>query len=208
MEETSTETVVTKEEPSSPITVLAIPDGTEQNTTGITTPPASPSTAPSSPLQESSTRSISPISLPSTESSHPETTTHLLEKISTLESQLATATKEIEQLKSQNSPVLEALAATSTSMDFPFTFTAPSSSPRAPRSPRHRSNGMRNGSLRRKKPEEKETPIIPEVPVKDTGKENRELIEGLCAAVGVVVLGWMGMWLVNHLVERGERVVK
>ena len=138
-EETSTETLVSKEEPSSPVTVLAIPNGTEQNTTGITTPPASPSTAPSSPLQDSSTRSISPISLPSTESSHTETTTHLLEKISTLESQLATATKQIEQLKSQNSPVLEALAATSTSMDFPFTFTAPPSSPRTPKSPRHRS---------------------------------------------------------------------
>ena len=174
---------------------------------GITTPPASPSTAPSSPLQDSSTRSISPISLPSTESSHAETTTHLLEKISTLESQLAVATKQVEQLKSQNSPVLEALAATSTSMDFPFTFTAPSGSPRTPKSPRHRSNGVRNGSLRRKKPQEKETPIS-EVPVNDPGKENRELIEGLCAAVGVVVLGWMGMWLVNHLVERGERVVK
>ena len=206
-EDTSIETAVNKEEPSSPVTVLTIPNETVQNTTGITTPPASPSTAPSSPLQDSSTRSISPISLPSTESSHTETTTHLLERISTLESQLTTATKEIEQFKMQNSPVLEALAATSTSMDFPFTFTAPSSSPRSPKSPRHRSNGLRNGSLRRKKTPEKETPI-PEVPVKDPGKENRELIEGLCAAVGVVVLGWMGMWLVNHLVERGERVVK
>ena len=95
-------------------------------------------------------------------------------------------------------------------MDFPFTFTAPPSSPRSPKSPRHRSNGVRNGSVRRKKPEEeKKKEITPEISVEETsGKENRELIEGLCAAVGVVVLGWMGMWLVNHLVERGQRVVK
>ena len=39
-------------------------------------------------------------------------------------------------------------------------------------------------------------------------KGDRDLLEGLCAAVGVVVLGWMGMWLVNHLVERGEKLVK
>ena len=51
--------------------------------------------------------------------------------------------------------------------------------------------------------------MVAEAPEKpEKVDKNRELIEGLCTAVGVVVLGWMGMWLVNHLVERGERVVK
>ena len=198
---------VSTETTAEPTTLLAIPAGTEQSSTtetGIATPPTSPpSTAPSSPLQDSSTRSISPISLPSTESSHNiESTTHLLEKISQLESQLATATKQIEDLQQlQQGPIS---AAITSSIDFPFTFVAPSSPSRTP-SKRNR------GSVRRRKTTENKSEIMgvefAEAPAKDKG-DNRELIEGLCAAVGVVVLGWMGMWLVNHLIERGERVVK
>jgi hypothetical protein len=40
------------------------------------------------------------------------------------------------------------------------------------------------------------------------GVERNEFYEGLYAAVGVVVLGWMGMWFINHLVERGQKAVK
>lgn len=40
------------------------------------------------------------------------------------------------------------------------------------------------------------------------GVDNNEFVDGLCAAVGVVVLGWMGMWFINHLVARGERIVR
>jgi hypothetical protein len=216
--ETSTETMV--EQPPSPVKSLALPEtNTPTTQQGIVTPPASPSTAPSSPLQDSSTRSISPISLPSTESSSHTDTSHLLEKIAHLESQLSSATKQIEQLKQQTGPVLGAVSAAiaASSVDFPFTFSAPTSSPsRTPKSPRSR----RNGSMRRKQANGTSSAVvvsaggisvegIEEVdsPEKGAGT-NKELIEGLCAAVGVVVLGWMGMWLVNHLVERGDRVVK
>ena len=34
---------------------------------------------------------------------------------------------------------------------------------------------------------------------------NKELFEGLVAAVGIVVIGWMGTWFVNQFVERGQR---
>ena len=39
-------------------------------------------------------------------------------------------------------------------------------------------------------------------------QDNKEFVDGLVAAVGVVVLGWVGMWFINHLVERGDRVVR
>jgi hypothetical protein len=221
--EMSTETIVDQLQPS-PVTVLAIPVGTEAQIPppppppsassstaepGIVTPPASPSTAPSSPLQDSSTRSISPISLPSTESSQADpTTTTLLEKIALLESQLSAANQQIADLQSQAGPVLGAVSAAiaaSSSVEFPFTFTAPTSTTTSPRTPRLR----RLGSVRKRKVLDTQEVVVAEAPEKpEKGYKNRELIEGLCAAVGVVVLGWMGMWLVNHLVERGERVVK
>jgi len=37
------------------------------------------------------------------------------------------------------------------------------------------------------------------------GEGSKELFEGLVAAVGIVVIGWMGTWFVNQLVERGHR---
>jgi hypothetical protein len=172
----------------------------------ITTPPGSPSTAPSSPLHSTPTRSISPISSESSlpTAPHPDTTA-LLEKISLLESQLAAANETIERFKSSlstQSPILEAIAV-ATTVDFPFTFSAPPSS--TPATPR-RSPGRRVSSIRRKRVP---APVFEEReghPAKDVPRN--ELYEGLCAAVGVVVLGWMGMWFINHLAERGQKVLK
>ena len=103
-------------------------------------------------------------------------------------------------------------SAITSSIEFPFTFTSPASSP----SPSPRKSARRKGSVRRKKPTTEVTTGSSDVVGRDAAvmdapdknDRNRELIEGLCAAVGVVFLGWMGMWLVNRLVERGERVVK
>ena len=181
--------------------------------------PSSPSTIPSSPFHESSTRSISPMSLPSTESSAPDNTS-LLDKISHLESQLATAQEQIEMYKTkltESSPIIRAVSKAmpgTSSSEFPFTFTAPPSSPRTPQR-------RAAGSLRRRKPSmqgTKPTTVskstednVQEIAAKGVtpGKEgNKEFIEGLCAALGVVVLGWMGMWIINQMVERGEKVVK
>lgn len=228
-DEVSVETMVDKEvtQLSAPIMSLAIPAVEIEVTTPATepivvstattaSPPASPSTAPSSPLQASSTRSVSPISLPSSESSRHDNI-HLLEKIAHLESQLNHANKQIEDYKTQleqSSPVLSAVtAAMSSSTDFPFTFTVPTTTPSRspkPRTPlRSRSSGSLSLRHRRKKPEAAEVAVVPVVKEENWSKDkNKELIEGLCAAIGVVVLGWMGMWFVNHLVERGERVVK
>ena len=172
----------------------------------ITSPPTTPSTTPSSP--KDSTRSISPISLPSTESSNPETA-HLLDKISHLESQLALATAQIEDFKIKlqaTSPILNAVSngvanGMASSIDYPFTFTIPSTP-----SPR-RSKSV--GSLRRRPKHNSENTITKPNKSKDLRRDyNRELMEGLCAAVGVVVLGWVGMYFINHLVERGDKVVK
>jgi hypothetical protein len=227
------ETLAEKEDPSarlSPITILAIPNGetNEKRATEeaahtdddkepineppipliVTTPPGSPSTAPSSPLHNPSTHSISPIS---SESSLPINTTAqpphpdalvLLEKIATLESELAAANEQIQHFKStlsKESPILEAVTS---AVDFPFTFTAPSTGS-APTTPR-RSPGRRVGSVRRRRAP---LPSI-EDRVAAKGVERNEFYEGLYAAVGVVVLGWMGMWFVNHLVERGQKAVK
>ena len=235
LDDTEDETLAEKEdEQLSPVAILAIPNGETEDKPSVpeklpadddetvdehpvvavvvTTPPGSPSTAPSSPLHTTSTsvRSISPIS---SESSHPPTvphpdTTALLEKISSLESQLASANETIERFKSTlstQSPILEAVAAATTSAtEFPFTFTAPPSAPTTPR----RSPGRRVSSIRRKRVT---APVVEERKEDVGGKpvaRNKELYEGLCAAVGVVVLGWMGMWFINHLVERGQKAVK
>jgi hypothetical protein len=197
--DTTTETLVNKEEP---VVTLAIPvvEDLPTEPTIETSPPTSPSTAPSSPIHETS-RSISPISLPSTESSNNETTP-LLEKISVLESLLAAARTEIAEYKSQvpivtpSTPVIGPVTAAVTSVDFPFTFTPPSKS-------------RRHASLRARRRKSDVSELKEEFKGHDmdAGKD-RELLDGLAAAVGVVVLGWMGMWLVNHLVERGGRVVK
>jgi hypothetical protein len=222
-DESSIETAVDRDDTRlSPIRSLAIPEIELENTTiteseeEIGQSPSSPSTAPSSPSQTSSGRSISPISLPSTDSSNNDNTKHLIDKISLLESQLASAHKVIEEYKTkleQASPVLSAVTAaiTSSSIDFPFTFTATPTTPKTPtRIGRSKLNGSvrSRGSVPRNKPAEPTTSSELIESAVGKGKDNRELIEGLCAAVGVVVLGWMGMWLVNHLVERGQRVVK
>jgi hypothetical protein len=225
-DEGSVETMVDKEDAKpSPITSLAIPvveveltspvaEPVVESTTTTVSPPASPSTAPSSPLQASSTRSVSPISLSSSESSRHDNI-HLIEKIALLESQLNSANKQIEDYKTQleqSSPILSAVtAAISSSTDFPFTFTVPTTTPTRSPKPRTplRSRSGTSPRHRRKKPEAAETAVVSVVEEEKWSKDkNRELIEGLCAAIGVVVLGWMGMWFVNHLVERGERVVK
>jgi hypothetical protein len=227
------ETLAEKEEPSaqlSPITILAVPNGEtgekpameeavhtddEKDTIDeppipliVTTPPGSPSTAPSSPLHNPSIRSISPIS---SESSLPISTAPLpphpdaiilLEKIATLESQLAAANEQIEHFKSKlssQSPILEAVTS---AVDFPFTFTAPPTGS-APTTPR-RSPGRRVGSVRRRRA----PPPTFEDRSETKGVERNEFCEGLYAAVGVVVLGWMGMWFINHLVVRGQKAVK
>jgi hypothetical protein len=246
LEESVAETVVAKEdggkedggkeETKDEVTTLAIPEVNiteptkspstptpSEPITYIVSPPTSPSTAPSSPITD--TRSISPISLPSTESSHPDPTP-LIEKITYLESLLATARSEIAEFKSRvpRTPVMGTTTATNTSVDFPFTFSAPSSpvpsrrhgSLRLPSSP-SRSLRRRKSSLHNVNDDNMNETTGKEVANGTTGKEggvsanekgDRDLLEGLCAAVGVVVLGWMGMWLVNHLVERGEKLVK
>jgi hypothetical protein len=225
VEETLTETMGKKDIQASPITSLAIPESdhpADGPTTSdhplieVNSPPLSPSTAPSSPLQGPSSRSISPISLPSTESSNNPEATHFLEKITSLESQLLIAQKQIEEYKSKLEMSSPVLAAVTSSIDFPFTFNAP---PPTTPTKRSRTNGsLRSpGSLRRRKVE----PTITELEVEKTEDDvesklnknmskadTKELIDGLCAAVGVVVLGWVGMWFVNHLVERGDRVVR
>ena len=241
LDDAEDETLAEKEDVQlSPVTSLGIPNGeteekpsvpeelpTDDNTETVderpdiavlvTIPPGSPSTAPSSPLHTTSAsiRSISPIS---SESSHPPTvadpdTTALLEKISHLESQLASANETIERFKSTlsaQSPILEAVAAaaaattTASATEFPFTFTAPPSAPTTPR----RSPGRRVSSIRRRRVA---TTVVEKQEEDAGGKQvarNKELYEGLCAAVGVVVLGWMGMWFINHLVERGQKAVK
>lgn len=201
------------------VTTLSIPEAITEPVPEpiieIHSPPTSPSTAPSSPLQDSSTRSISPISLPSTESSAHDGPTHLLDKIASLESQLATAHKQIEEYKQrleEASPVLSAVSqAMSAPIGFPFTFTAPSTLPtRSPKSPRLRSraNGStRHSSFRKKLEAPSETTVVTTAG-DPRGESNREFFEGLSAALGVVVLGWVGMWFINRLVERGDRVVK
>jgi hypothetical protein len=225
VEDTLTETVGDKDtRGASPITSLAIPESdhpADGNTTSdhplieINSPPLSPSTAPSSPLQGPSSRSISPISLPSTESSNHPDPTHLLERIASLESQLLIAQKQIDDYKSKLETSSPVLAAVTSSIDFPFTFNAPPTTPTM----RSRANGSLRSpvSLRRKKAES----VIAELEVEKTENgvddtvnrnlrkaDTKELIDGLCAAMGVVVLGWVGMWFVNQLVERGDRVVK
>jgi hypothetical protein len=249
LEESVAETLVAKEdggkeEIKDDVTALAIPDvdaseptkspssAPSEPVTYILSPPTSPSTAPSSPITD--TRSISPISFPSTESSHPDPTP-LIEKITHLESLLATARSEIAEFKSRvpSIPIVGATTAAVTSVDFPFTFSAPTSP-----SPSRRNGSLRlpsspGRSLRRRKSGHHDADDIntngttgkemangtkgKEVANGTTRKEggvtaeekgDRDLLEGLCAAVGVVVLGWMGMWLVNHLVERGEKLVK
>jgi len=206
-----------------------------------TTPPLSPSTAPSSPLQtSSSTRSVSPISLPSTESSHPDTT-HLLERIAALEHQLQQAQQQIADYKSQLSssssilstlssgpdittsarpstptgPVSLALGALTSSTDFPFTFSAPSTpgtSRRRPtgslRSPRKRNSSQHPGEDALSETEVVSARDSAAARSHGKGPHDKEFVDGLCAAVGVVVLGWMGMWFINHLVQRGDRVVR
>ena len=206
VDETSTETLVTKED--SPSTTDMPPERPKEPVLEIASPPTTPSTAPSSPILESSIRSISPISLPSTESSHPESA-QLLDKIALLESQLTSAHSQIEEYKNKLVQVtpfptpIPTSVPTSSAVEFPFTFTAPRT-PRSPRpSLRSRSNGSLRHSVRRPKKETSD-----EIVVEDKTKDRRELMEGVCAALGVVVLGWMGMWFINHLVERGGKVVK
>lgn len=182
----------------SPVTSLSIPDTEpskdpseplpEKETTEPQSP--SPSTAPSSPLPD---RSISPISLPSTESSHPPSDSHfsLLSKIASLESQLASAQQEIQDYKAKLESVSPVMAAVVNGTgEFPFTFTVPA-------------NGSVKRSLRRRVPPSPRRRKAEEV-FKETQdrKKDRDFIEGIVAAVGVVVLGWMGMWMINSFVER------
>ena len=114
-------------------------------------------------------------------------------------------------------PVFHALTS---STDFPFTFSAPGTPRRRPtgslRSPRKRttshqhtypdthvdSSAEDSGSL--------EGTDEGDVVWTSQGKvtDNKEFVDGLCAAVGVVVLGWVGMWFINHLVARGDKVVR
>lgn len=231
--------ISTKVKDDSPATSLSIPDTPEDTNTKLEpeqtdqvqvpqpevspSPPQSPSTAPSSPLPDD--RSISPISLPSTDSSHADpTTAALLEKITLLESQLVLAQKQIEEYKTRlehASPVMAAVTASAAGLDFPFTFCAPSSGA---------NNGTsRKGSVRRRVPSSprgrrtKTEESVGDVEngtimkrveggrgkdVNRTSAKDRDLIEGLVAAMGVVVLGWMGMWMINSFVERGQRAVR
>jgi hypothetical protein len=201
----------------SPLTTLSIPDGETSASAAETKEgeipvkleesPNSPSTAPSSPDPE---RSISPISLPSTESSHQDhQNIALLERIASLETQLVSAQKQIEDYKvklEMMSPVMAAV--TNGGENFPFTFSAPVTTTGV-------NGSIRRASLRRRLPssprrvkevfkEKKEVTSSEE----SRSKRDRDLIEGLVAAVGVVVLGWMGMWMINSFVERGQRAVK
>jgi hypothetical protein len=218
VEEEEVETLVNKDEQPpqpSPIPLLAIPSviidiplpvpPTPTPTTAVDTleshitPPTSPSTAPSSPLHD--TRSISPISLPSTDSSHtPDPTPALLEKISLLEQQLQHAHSQIATLKDQLHGTSPVLGAVSSALEFPFTFSAPSPG----NSLRGRNARSTNGSGRRKRGE-KAVGAVGGGEVGRGGEGSKELFEGLVAAVGIVVIGWMGTWFVNQLVERGRR---
>ena len=216
VEEDEAETLKDEQPPQqqmSPTPLIVIPDviadiqpsqPTMESESRIT-PPASPSTAPSSPLQgEPSTRSISPISLPSTESSHNPDPTPFLEKISLLESQLQLAQSQIASLKTQLSGTSPVLGAVSTSLEFPFTFSAPSPG----NSPLGRNARNATGSTRRKR-SERTMVVGGDVLVSGGGaideEGNKELFEGLVAAVGIVVIGWMGTWFVNQLFERSHK---
>src|SRR5579862_6974992 len=202
----------------SPMTSLSIPEGQVSESATETmdievkidpaSPPHPPSTAPSSPLPE---RSISPISLPSTESSqHDPHNAALLDKIAALETLLASAQKEIEEYKTKLETVSPVIAAvTANSKDFPFTFSAPTN------------GSIRTSSLRRRIPSSPRRRVKTEevfdegaaIITRKDGDGNinhrgRDFIEGLVAAMGVVVLGWMGMWMINSLVERGEKAAR
>jgi hypothetical protein len=120
-------------------------------------------------------------------------------------------------------PVLGALTS---STEFPFTFSAtighgvtprrrPTGSIRTSR--KRPSSSSRQAQQDESSPSESDIIVHEGMGTSSVGKGRLEkgyhdgtefVVEGLYAAVGVVVLGWMGMWFINHLVERGDRVVR